>query len=87
ITIVNISGVHNMWIKWCNCPNAQAKQESHLLQMHLFPASYKNIKTLFTFKVLDDARLSNLECKTITYQYYAKLWCITSLMFPNAMPV
>ncbi|KAF8226535.1 hypothetical protein L208DRAFT_1301237, partial [Tricholoma matsutake] len=58
-----------------------------LLQSGLFPVSYKNIKTTFTFKVLDDAQLSNLECKSSAYQYYQKLWCMTSPLFPNAMEV
>jgi hypothetical protein len=48
-------------------------QENHLLQMGLFPVSYKNIKPAFTFKVLDGAQMSNLECKSSAYQYYQKL--------------
>ena len=63
LTVIDVSGVHRMWVKWCNCPNSRQEQENHLLQSGLFLVSYKNIKTMFTFKVLDDARLSNLECK------------------------
>ncbi|KAF8240587.1 hypothetical protein L208DRAFT_1231947, partial [Tricholoma matsutake] len=73
--------------KWCDCPNSHQEQENHLLQSGLFPVSYKNIKTTFTFKVLDDARLSNLECKSLAYQYYQKLWCMTSPLFPSAVEV
>jgi hypothetical protein len=76
-----------MWVKWCNCPNSREQQEQHLLQMGLFPVSYKNIKSTFTFKVLDDARMSNLECKSSAYQYYQKLRRATSPLFPNAVEV
>jgi CxC2 like cysteine cluster associated with KDZ transposases len=87
LTVIDVSGVHRMWVKWCNCPNSRQEQENHLLQMGLFPVSYKNIKSTFTFKVLDDARLSNLECKSSAYQYYQKLRRITSPLFPNAVEV
>jgi hypothetical protein len=87
MTVVDVSGVHRMWVKWCNCPNSRKKQEQHLLQMGLFPVSYKNIKSTFTFKVLDDARMSNLECKSSAYQYYQKLRRATSPLFPNAVEV
>jgi hypothetical protein len=87
LTVVDVSGVHRMWVKWCNCPNAREQQENHLLQMRLFPVSYKNIRSTFTFNVLDDARMSNLECKSSAYQYYQKLRRLTSPMFPNAVQV
>jgi hypothetical protein len=73
LTVMDISGVHQAWIKWCNCTNSKHEQEHHLLHMGLFPVSYKNIKTVFTFQVLNDFWMSNLECKTLVYQYYSKL--------------
>ncbi|KAF8227999.1 hypothetical protein L208DRAFT_1293689 [Tricholoma matsutake] len=87
LTVIDVSSVHRMWVKWCNWPNSHQEQENHLLQSGLFPVSYKNIKTTFTFQVLDDVRLSNLECKSSAYQYYQKLWCMTSPLFPNAVEV
>ncbi|KAF8234554.1 hypothetical protein L208DRAFT_1261383, partial [Tricholoma matsutake] len=87
LTVIDVSGVHCMWVKWCNCPNSRQEQENHLLQSGLFPVSYKNIKTTFTFKVLDDARLSNLECKSSAYQYYQKLQRMTSPLCPSAVEV
>jgi hypothetical protein len=87
LTVIDVSGVHHIWVKWCNCPNSRQQQENHLLQMGLFPVSYKNIKSAFTFKVLDDARMSNLECKSSAYQYYQKLRRATSPLFPNAVEV
>ncbi|KAF8230885.1 hypothetical protein L208DRAFT_1279638 [Tricholoma matsutake] len=87
LTVIDVSGVHCMWVKWCNYPNSHQEQENHLLQLGLFPVSYENIKTTFTFQVLDDVQLSNLECKSSAYQYYQKLRCMTSSLFPNAMEV
>jgi hypothetical protein len=87
LTVIDVSGVHHVWVKWCNCPNSRQHQETDLLQMGLFPVSYKNIKSTFTFKVLDDARMSNLECKSSAYQYYQKLRRTTSPLFPNAVEV
>ena len=55
--------------------------------MGLFPVSYKNIKSTFTFKVLTDARMSSLECKSSAYQYYQKLQWATSPLFLNAVEV
>lgn len=63
LTVVDVSSVHWVWVRWCNCPNSHQEQEQHLLQMSLFPVSYKNIKFVFTFRVLDDFWMSNLECK------------------------
>jgi len=87
LTVIDVSSIHHMWVRWCNCPNAQQHQESHLLQMGLFPVSYKNIKSTFTFRVLNDAQISNLECKSSAYQYYQKLHHATSPMSPNAVEV
>lgn len=87
LTVVDVSGVHRVWVRWCNCPNSRQEQERHLLQMSLFPVSYKNIKSAFTFKVLDDFRMSNLECKCSAWQYYQKLRHLTSPMFPNAVDI
>jgi hypothetical protein len=40
----------------------------------------KQIETAFTFSVLDDFLLDNLECKTTAQQYYSKLQHITNQM-------
>jgi len=46
LTVVDVSSVHHMWVRWCNFPNAQQHQESHLLKMGLFPVSYKTSSLL-----------------------------------------
>ncbi|KAF8259485.1 hypothetical protein EI94DRAFT_1615775, partial [Lactarius quietus] len=57
-----------------------------LLQARLFPATFKQIETLFTHSVLEDFLTDNLECKTTAQQYYSKLQSMTSKMFPNNVP-
>ncbi|KAG1783468.1 hypothetical protein EV702DRAFT_1176575 [Suillus placidus] len=41
------------------------------------------LETVFTFGVLDDFLLDNLECGTLAMNYYSKLWRMTSSMFPH----
>ncbi|KAI9429637.1 hypothetical protein H4582DRAFT_2114301 [Lactarius indigo] len=85
ITIVNQTGVFDMDVLFCICPNAGADDEQ-LLQAGIFPSTFKQIETAFTFSVLDDFLADNLECKTTAQQYYSKLQSITNRMFPDHVP-
>ncbi|KAI9428962.1 hypothetical protein H4582DRAFT_1828355 [Lactarius indigo] len=82
ITVVNQTGVFDMDVLFCICPNAGANDEQ-LLQAGIFPSTFKQIETAFTFSVLDDFLADNLECKTTAQQYYSKLQSITNRMFPD----
>jgi hypothetical protein len=86
LTMVHQSGVFDMEVLFCICPNAGSRDEQ-LLHAGLFPSSLKQIETVFTFAVLDDFLLDNLECKTTAQQYYSKLQHITNQMFPDRVPV
>ncbi|KAG1717619.1 hypothetical protein EDB19DRAFT_1899965 [Suillus lakei] len=61
ITVVDKSGVHSLSICYCHCPGALSR-DMQLFQVGLFPASFTRPKTAFTFTVLDDFLLDNLEC-------------------------
>jgi hypothetical protein len=50
------------------------------------PTSFTRYRTFFTHAVLDDFRLSNLECKASAYQYFQKLRRQTSPMSPESVP-
>ncbi|KAN0141115.1 hypothetical protein V8E53_000871 [Lactarius tabidus] len=78
ITAVHNTGVFDLEILYCICPNASDRGEQ-LLQAQMFPSSIKNIETVFTSSVLDDFLVDNLECKT-TAQH------ITNRMFPDNVP-
>ncbi|KAN0134080.1 hypothetical protein V8E53_008085, partial [Lactarius tabidus] len=85
-TVVDWYGVFDMEILLCVCPDG-GDTCTQLLQSGLFPATFKQIETLFTVSVLEDFLTDNLECKTTVQQYYSKLQIITNKMFPNNVPV
>lgn len=51
--------------------------------MGLFPSSMKKTRTVFSFRVLEDCHLANLEGKVSTFKYYNKLKRLTSNAFPS----
>ncbi|KAN0134638.1 hypothetical protein V8E53_007423 [Lactarius tabidus] len=81
-TVVDWSSVIDLEIIFCVCSDGGDRQ-AQLLRSGLFPATFKQIETLFTVSVLDDFLIDNLECKTTAQQYYSKLQLITNKMFPN----
>lgn len=85
-TIVDKSGVHSLSIWYCHCPGA-LNPAMQLFQAGLFPASFTRPKTAFTFSVLDDFLLDNLECGTSAMNYYSKIRRLTSSIFPLMVPV
>ncbi|KAG1721902.1 uncharacterized protein EDB91DRAFT_1256307 [Suillus paluster] len=85
ITVVDTSGVHTMWVWFCQCADARTP-DKQLFEIGLFPASFTRPKTAFTFALLDDFILDNLECGTLAMNYYSKLRRITSSMFPHLVP-
>lgn len=85
-TVVDTSSLHSLMIRFCRCTNALSP-DMHLFKMGLFPASFTLLKTAFTFMVLDDFLLDNLECGTSAMNYYSKLRQITSSMFPHLVSV
>jgi len=86
ISIVNTTGISEMEILYCLCSHAMPRHEQ-LLQAGLFPSTFEETETAFTFSVLDDFLADNLECKTTAQQYYSKLQTITNKMFPYRVPV
>ncbi|KAG1837563.1 hypothetical protein DFJ58DRAFT_846405 [Suillus subalutaceus] len=85
ITIVDKSGVHSLSIWYCHCPGA-LNQDMQLFQAGLLPAYFTRPKTAFTFSVLDDFLLDNLECGTSAMNYYSKIRRLTSSIFPLMVP-
>ncbi|KAG1870872.1 hypothetical protein F4604DRAFT_1583524 [Suillus subluteus] len=83
--VVDTSGVHFLMIRFCQCASALGP-DMQLFEIGLFPASFTSPKTAFTFAVLDDFLLDNLECGTSVMNYYSKLTRITSSIFPHLVP-
>src|SRR6201991_3826620 len=86
ITVVDRSGVHEIGVTWCSCSEAP-KRDMQLMMSGLFPATFCNPKTAFTFRVLEDFHLDNLECKTTPGQFFSRLRRLTNDEFPNTVPV
>ena len=84
--IVDTSGIHHFGVQYCLCPNAQS-QDIQLMSLGFYPATFDNLQTAFSFRVLDDFLLDNLECKTTASNYYSKLRRITNSSFPQLVPV
>ncbi|KAF8261346.1 hypothetical protein EI94DRAFT_1773456 [Lactarius quietus] len=74
-----------MEVLYCICPNAGEKDEQ-LFKSGMFPSSFKQIETAFTFSALEEFLTDNLECKTMAQKYYSKLQGITNWMFPHTVP-
>lgn len=86
MTIVDISGVHELPVVFCSCIHAE-RVDKQLLRMGLYPATQRQPRTMFTFQVLDDFLLTNKECKTSAMNYYNKLRRVTNDSFPHMVPV
>ncbi|KAH9065019.1 hypothetical protein EDB87DRAFT_1574741 [Lactarius vividus] len=76
ITVIDRSGIHEIGVSWCCCPEAP-KHNIQLMTAGLFLATFHNPKTAFTFLVLEDFHLDfhldNLECKTTPSQFFSRL--------------
>ncbi|KAF9489712.1 hypothetical protein BDN71DRAFT_1401167 [Pleurotus eryngii] len=68
----HMNGLHSLPYIQCQCGGPQERIAS-AVQMQLMLASFTIFKTMFTFDVLEDFCLANLECKTLAYQYYQLL--------------
>src|ERR1700733_337953 len=87
LTIVASTGIFKRSIRWCHCAKSSKQYVQLLLRAKLFPASFKNPKTAFTFEVLDQFRLDALECKTAAMNFMSKIGRITDEAFPSRVPV
>lgn len=85
IKIVARSGIHSLSIAPCFCHGA-ADTYLQYMDIELFPASYKRVSTAFTFDVMDDFRLQNLECKMTAYEYFQSIRRVTNPTFPYLVP-
>lgn len=86
LVIVDVTGVHRHRVRFCNCAGAELV-DIQLLCMELFPASFTRPSTAFTFSLLNDFMIDNVECKTSASNYFNKLRRVTSNAAPQAVPV
>jgi hypothetical protein len=84
--VIDTSGIHRVQSRRCGCDNAPPL-DIQLLRMGLFPTSFDQVKTVITFRALEDQRLDNLECKTAMLHYWNKLRRKTSVYLWETLPV
>ncbi|KAH9959751.1 hypothetical protein BGW80DRAFT_1183207, partial [Lactifluus volemus] len=85
VRVVHVNGVHHIALVTCSCRGAEAIH-ADLMYCRLVPTTFSRYQTLFTVAVLDDFRISNLECKASAYQYFQKLRRLTYPMAPSRTP-
>lgn len=85
-SVVDSTGVHLLNVAYCACENPTEKVYQ-MLELKLWPASFDKIKTAFTFRVLSQFRIENLECHTSTYQFYRMIRRLTNRSFPDTVAV
>src|SRR6201999_1462923 len=68
VRIVHTNGIHNLALVTCNCQRSQTVPLD-LVACRFMPASFTNIRTLFSAEVLDYSHLCNLELKSSAYQF------------------
>ena len=85
LRVVHVNGIHFISTVFCNC---RGRENTHCdcMAACLVPTSFVRYRTMFTHSVLDDFRLSNLECKTSAYQYFQKLCRHTLPTSPESVP-
>jgi CxC2 like cysteine cluster associated with KDZ transposases len=92
LVVVHTNGIHHILVNFCSCSAAPTSEEPtpddiQLLRVGLYPASHLDIRTAFTFAVLDDYLLDNLECYTSAFHFFSKLARLTNEVFPRKVKV
>ncbi|KAL4070351.1 hypothetical protein J3A83DRAFT_4054794, partial [Scleroderma citrinum] len=85
LTVVHTNGIHYCDIQYCSCDGSEGSQ-MQLLRTGLFPATTRDCRTAFTFYVLNDFLLDNVDCSTTAMNYYSKLCRVTSNAFLHLVP-
>ena len=86
LIVVDVSGIHQLHIGWCQCKDAPGA-DIQLLRNRLFPASVSNPSTAFTFRLLSYFHIDSVECKTSAFSFFNKLRCLTNDSSPDSVPV
>ena len=86
LIIVSSTGIFKRSVTWCTCANSP-EPYIQLLHASLFPASFVQPETVFTFDVLDHFRIDALECKTAAMNFMSKIVRISNEAFPSEVPV
>jgi hypothetical protein len=75
LTVVDLTGVHTVKIRWCNCGRSPggSSRRVQLLRMNWFPATAERPNSVVTFDALEFFHLLTLQAKTTFYDFYETL--------------
>jgi hypothetical protein len=86
MVVVHTNGIHYLPVRICRCASCPT-EDIQMMRMGYYPSTYKSIQTMFTFQLLDDYLLENLECQTSGHHYYQKLRRMSNNSAPQLVPV
>jgi hypothetical protein len=70
--IAHINGIHSTKLRYCDCPAADDKV-TQLMRSRLFPATTGDPRSAFTFAVLKQSSMHNLQSKCGAFDYMLSL--------------
>lgn len=76
-TVVHSNGIHSTLARFCECPRAKDRI-TQLMQARLFPGTILDPKTAFTFDVLKEFSMHNLQSKCGAFDYMKSLRRLTN---------
>ncbi|KAF9543190.1 hypothetical protein CPC08DRAFT_649965 [Agrocybe pediades] len=84
-TVLDLNGVHEVSLKFCNCEKAQLLF-IQLLRYGWFPATVKQPRTAVTFRLLKFFQLLSFESKTTVYELHSTLARLTDNIGVRPIP-
>jgi hypothetical protein len=84
--IVDTNGIHATCLAFCGCLSPDTKVEQ-LMRAQLFPATMRDPRTAFTFKLLKEFHIHSLESKKAAYGYMGAIQRLTDNAFTAGTPV
>lgn len=88
-TIIHVNGFHHVRLAFCRCSTDEKEQLEYvqLLRALLFPASWQQPKTAFTFELLDFLESLSSHGRVSTYDFYYTLQRLTDGQGTTYWPV
>ena len=85
--IVHINGIHSTKIRYCECYDIYPDKLIQLMHARLFHGTASNPGLAFTFEVLEQFHIHNLQSKCGAYDYTLSLRRLSDDAFTDHIPV
>ena len=84
--VIHTNGVHTTKLRFCGCLAAPDKL-TQLMHAKLFPGTPSDPRSAYTFAVLKEFHMHNLQSKCGAFDYIVSLRRLTDNVFTNKVPV